>query len=353
MASSSAGDNATRTPLPSFEELSRAKQTALLTKDAQRLRWALDGPLTTALSVMQEPYHDPEAGSPEPYFNSQNGSWHAVSQTPYTDPKISSVTVTVWQLDDWEYQWVELHRGHSTPPDHSGDDDDDYDDYDDFPLECCGMQRPRPQNLSLVVRATGDFLTVHDYVSAVHPWLLQKRDNILGALGVFDDQPLSLLPGKKLIVFFGPETVWVDKEEEWFKSKDKTQYLEAEKRGKYPAPQTIPAAEGEIARGRVDKGPPYNQNNIPPNYIGEWPPLLIYGWPWPPPYRGTGSSYIEPKADSPGRPRGSGSSGPPYHKNNVPPNYDGQWPPGLIYDGPWPAPWGSLFNADRSLFSPQ
>lgn len=102
MASTAAGDNVTRTPLPSFEELFRAERRALLTKDTKRLRWALDSPLTTAISVMQEPYHGPEVASPEPYFNSREASWHAVSQAPYTDPKISSVTVTVSQLEDWE-----------------------------------------------------------------------------------------------------------------------------------------------------------------------------------------------------------------------------------------------------------
>lgn len=89
---------------------------------------------------MQEPYHDPEVASPEPYFNSRKASWHAVSQAPYTDPMILSVTVAVSQLEEWEDQWVELYRGHSNPPDHGGGDDDD--DYDNVPLECYAMQRP-------------------------------------------------------------------------------------------------------------------------------------------------------------------------------------------------------------------
>lgn len=49
----------------------------------------------------------------------------------------------------------------------------------------------------------------------------------LGGSGSIDGQPLSLLPGEKLIVFIGPESVWVDKEEEWYKAKAKAQVLES------------------------------------------------------------------------------------------------------------------------------
>lgn len=153
------------------------------------------------------------------------------------------------------------------------------------------------------------------------------------------------------MVFFGPKSLWVNREEEWLKSKDKAQYLESEKRGKYTGPWSLPAEEGVKARARVDKGAPYNQNNLPPNLVGEWPPLYVLGWPWPPMSRRFGFD-MEPEADSPDRSSGPGGSGLPYHEDNVPPNYDGQWPPGLAYDGPWPAPMGSLFNAGGSLFSP-
>ena len=37
--------------------------------------------------------------------------------------------------------------------------------------------------MSLLVEASRDFVTVHDYVSAVHPWLLSLRGDILQAAG--------------------------------------------------------------------------------------------------------------------------------------------------------------------------
>lgn len=42
----------------------------------------------------------------------------------------------------------------------------------------------------VVAPVAGDFVTVHDYLSTVHPWLLSKRDDILTAMGLFDDEPL-------------------------------------------------------------------------------------------------------------------------------------------------------------------
>lgn len=47
---------------------------------------------------------------------------------------------------------------------------------------CRGTDRPRGKNPTLPVEAPGQILTVHDYVSAVHPWLLELRNGILQAV---------------------------------------------------------------------------------------------------------------------------------------------------------------------------
>lgn len=74
-----------------------------LTLDAtQRLFWPLDGPLSTSISVMKD------AKSPdslEPYFKQTSngtGIWHTVSQMSLTKPKVSSITVSVNNLNVWE-----------------------------------------------------------------------------------------------------------------------------------------------------------------------------------------------------------------------------------------------------------
>ena len=114
----SSGKGSTAAPLPSFEDLLRTEQRVVLTDEARRLRWVLDGPLTTAITVLREPFQEPCNPPPEPYCTSSQGghtTWHAVSKAPYTDPKVSSVTPSVSQIDDWEDTWrfglVPLHYG--------------------------------------------------------------------------------------------------------------------------------------------------------------------------------------------------------------------------------------------------
>lgn len=70
-------------------------------------------------------------------------------------------------------------------------------DGDPLLLECYGDERPRPPPL-LVVRASDTpYVTVHDYLFAVHLWLLGLRGQILAAMNV-NDTPLP--PATKLMV---------------------------------------------------------------------------------------------------------------------------------------------------------
>lgn len=88
--------------LPSLEEVIRTTHLRpLLTDEANRLRWILNGPLENAISVMQQPYHDPDT-TPGPYCTGQGKdlTWHVVAQAPYTEPKVSSITVSISEIDD-------------------------------------------------------------------------------------------------------------------------------------------------------------------------------------------------------------------------------------------------------------
>lgn len=81
-------------------------------------------------------------------------------------------------------EWDELH---SEDLEENEDNDNIY-----------GEQRPNPQDVTLYVKASQEFVTVHDYVSAVHSWLTRKYDNLLGALAcsmmspVFHCRPESI-----------------------------------------------------------------------------------------------------------------------------------------------------------------
>jgi hypothetical protein len=109
----------------------------------------------------------------------------------------------VEQLDEWENTWLDFHRDHAEPgpqntsdvrfgqlPDYDPDFDEEWEPH---LLRCCGSDRLR-KKVSLLVKASGDdgILTIHDFVSSVHPWLIGLRGEILQAAG--DLQYLVPLP---------------------------------------------------------------------------------------------------------------------------------------------------------------
>jgi hypothetical protein len=141
------------------------------------------------------------------------GTWHALAHTPLTEPKVSTITVNVDTLEIWEDHWLNLHRNHSDPDDSEAngngvewgilpDYDEEEDEKDDVHLlQCCGELRPRKKNVCVVVQAAADgegFITVHDYLSVVHPWLMTLRNDILGAMS--SAMSVTLSPATELMV---------------------------------------------------------------------------------------------------------------------------------------------------------
>ncbi|KAH8649340.1 hypothetical protein BX600DRAFT_474961 [Xylariales sp. PMI_506] len=233
---------ATSAPYPTFEELVAQKVDikgiSRLSQDHRAtLLWPLEGTLETAISFIPD-HHD--LTNKEPYFN--DGSWHPISKEPLTEPKVSSITVRVRNTSDWETVWLDFHKSHAVlerlkPMDGiiaavcEGKDISELErkrlhpdyvptkegllerwgllsDYEaeDGPenertlLRCCYGARPRKKNYCLVVTPAivgdngGSYITVHDYLSAVHPWLLSLRDELLVAVGSqlwFDPLPPS------------------------------------------------------------------------------------------------------------------------------------------------------------------
>jgi hypothetical protein len=85
------------------------------------------------------------------------------------------------------------------------DAEDEYDAWDEADeelgsghlLECCGSERPRRSygryELLVTARGAGGFLTVHDYVEQVHPWLMSLKGDIIEAKAVAN----ALLEGEE------------------------------------------------------------------------------------------------------------------------------------------------------------
>lgn len=176
-------------PYRSFEELRSARMFVSKSDAAFRLFWSLDGPFPEAISVMKD-RHSPL--SLTPYFS--DGTFHPISQESISAPKISSVIVSVLELDTWEDSWETIHDKHDDGglPERWFGTLDDYDpemdigEDDQFLLGCCGEPRPIGKEFRVVVRpASGDFVTVHDYISTVHPWLMDLKGDIESARDIF------------------------------------------------------------------------------------------------------------------------------------------------------------------------
>ncbi|ORY10360.1 hypothetical protein BCR34DRAFT_602198 [Clohesyomyces aquaticus] len=175
-------DSAQVSELPSYEAIREAQQPVGQSDDAWRLQWTLLDPLTSAIPIMEDKIYDPNKPM-VPYCveTTPSPKWSPISQSPLTEPKISSITVHVRQLDDWEENWLDIHQGHASPGPHfegsgafrfgelSDYNSDSDEEGPDNLLRCCGIDRLRKKKQSLLVKATGEFLTIHDFVSAVHP----------------------------------------------------------------------------------------------------------------------------------------------------------------------------------------
>jgi len=178
---------------------------------------------------------------------SGSGSWHPISQDALVEPRVSSITVDVVSLQDWEKHWIEAHEGHYHPsmdldpaqtrigplPDTDPDDPtggwhyvtglyaDENGEYTGHLLRCCGMDRPlnSDERFKFVVEAKGErgFLTVYDYVDQVHRCLKGWREEILEATALEREcrghEPFS---GEERLMV-GAYGKWVEimDEEEW------------------------------------------------------------------------------------------------------------------------------------------
>ncbi len=187
---------------PTDEELCSRGVSAHPTLATVRLVWSFSGSLETSISVMAsaynvdvlEPYYQPAAGGGSP--------WHVISKSSLTHPPVSAIVATVVDLEIWESDWKDFHRNHSEPDSYNESEDLQYGDLPDYDPEkdedpphllvCCGTDRPRNKSGGVLVTASQSgpgFVTVHDYITTVHPWLMRNRDDILDAIARGEDLP--------------------------------------------------------------------------------------------------------------------------------------------------------------------
>lgn len=187
---------------PTDQELRSSGVSPHSTLATARLIWSFSGSLETSISVMAsaynvdvlEPYFQPGAGGGSP--------WHTISKSSLTHPPVSAIVATVDDLEVWESDWKDFHRNHSEPDSYNESEDLQYGDLPDYDPEkdeapphllvCCGTDRPRKKSGGVLVTASPSgpgFITVHDYITTVHPWLMRNRDDILDAMDRREDLP--------------------------------------------------------------------------------------------------------------------------------------------------------------------
>ncbi|KAG6015728.1 hypothetical protein E4U54_003050 [Claviceps lovelessii] len=198
-------------PFPTYEALCNESVPAKVNPEALRLRWTVRAPISEAIFVLDDmnfpngPRQPAIEQTESPY---QSPKLHPISQLSLFEPPVSSITVDVWALELWAQSWHENHIW--------SDDDDDVN--FDQPCSCCGRIAP-VDGRELTIKAADEesFLTIADYVAAVHPWLLSLRKELLWALGDTDDAPLP--DDTELIVFMWgtPFSVWIEEPKEWLR----------------------------------------------------------------------------------------------------------------------------------------
>ncbi|KAF4482279.1 hypothetical protein CGGC5_v009480 [Colletotrichum fructicola Nara gc5] len=148
---------------------------------------------------------------PHELFTTQNLigniSWHAISHEALTEPKIKTISFHADVSKRWQGEWIEWHLRHASPDDDDcvygellddlhyesecssseGDEEDDDGDEGEL-LRCSDTDRPK-QALPLVIETSNiECITINDYVSALHPWLMDLRQDITRADNMLGDR---------------------------------------------------------------------------------------------------------------------------------------------------------------------
>ena len=85
---------------------------------------------------------------------------------------------------------------------------------------CCGSDRPRHKSGGVLVTASASgsgFVTVHDCVTAIHPWLMRSRNDILEAMYCCGDV-LGLDEMDLVVDLAWPEWLLIVEKSEWVES---------------------------------------------------------------------------------------------------------------------------------------
>ncbi|KAK1767266.1 hypothetical protein QBC33DRAFT_537816 [Phialemonium atrogriseum] len=171
------------------------------------LHWPLFEPIT-AIQVLDDPTDPSSQKRP---FQNPDGTFHAIAALPITSPPVALVEVNVKEIEESYDSFIDEHLRSV---------DEEYEPeggVDGAKCTCCGFQPLlRPKLMVHSSSAKGADITLRDYVTQLHAWLLSLEDTILRAVA----QPPHLMgdekrpPGGRFWVRFtgAPEKVWLSDE---------------------------------------------------------------------------------------------------------------------------------------------
>lgn len=142
----------------------------------RRLYWTLQGPLTSAVSVIHDAIFPDPSLPHEHYFRGQSpdgtASWHPISRESITKFPRSSLTVTEEFLHDWQNQWWTINA----------------EGFNDMTGYDPGDREPPTFDPVVVTASNGEFVTIHDFLTTLHPFLMNHRDQLLRAMHLGEDE---------------------------------------------------------------------------------------------------------------------------------------------------------------------
>ncbi|KAK3179741.1 hypothetical protein K4F52_008819 [Lecanicillium sp. MT-2017a] len=195
--------------------------------EAERLYWIVQHPLQDNVFVMDDVN---EPTGPRQKFQAQalsDGSpqFHPIASLSLCEPPISSVTVTLGEVDIAADFWDDGHLYH---------DNDDR----EGPCRCCGLCPPPYRKLKVTASKEDGYVTIGDYVLAVHPWLVSCRRDFL-TIKAPEGRPWPSTT-ELMVSLFDPDDLTIEKTEDWLH----TQWSRVESRARWAKAQ----AEAQAAK---------------------------------------------------------------------------------------------------------
>jgi hypothetical protein len=164
-------------------------ETATPSDALKRLYWELHGSSGT-VTVLDE---DCNANGPHEAYTDR----HAIADNPATIPQVAILRVSEENLDGWKDRWWDVNY-------------EGYDDEEPAPGEVPPYFKPLT-----IMASNGIFITVDDYVAALHPWLLQRLDLILRAMFYYEEDYTRDPTAKWLVRLSTPAWVSVEEKDFW------------------------------------------------------------------------------------------------------------------------------------------